>query len=480
MLLFATVLLTSCKDDETVVASAVSLDKSTLSLVAGTTGTLTATITPDDVEVKDLSWMSCDKSIATVDDKGVVTAVKVGKATITVVTRSGGKTASCIVTVTAAPIPVTGITLDKTALSLGIDDKEKLTPTIAPEDATNTNVKWTSSDDKIATVSATGEVTAVAVGIATITATTEDGGKTATCVVTITDRPAYMFYGMKNGKTVFYDGAEMTQLGNGEEGVISGVLVDNDFYALDAGFKLFKNGKVITDNKIAPTTDIRRAMNFYRFGKSFYIYGMDKDSEYCYWKDGQKKSLPYSSTERSRGLCALGDDMFFAARNMDEKRLVIYKNNVKVFDYDNQDGRDIEEIVVYDGKVYASLYGGTECSLYVYNGTTFDKVKTVAGDSFEYFASDGTSFYAAIKSGDQTDIYKGVDWSTALPRITLPEDNINPTILSILGEGSDSYIYVECRLTDENHSLRAYCWKNGTDPVRLLADTIDVLVHMPK
>ena len=60
-----------------------------------------------------------------------------------------------------------------------------LKATVNPSDASNKNVTWKSSDDKIATVDANGKVTAVAVGKATITVTTEDGGKTATCEVTV-------------------------------------------------------------------------------------------------------------------------------------------------------------------------------------------------------------------------------------------------------------------------------------------------------
>lgn len=101
VLLCATILLASCsKDDEqATMATSVSLDKTTLSLLKGATTTLTATIAPDDAG-KEVTWMSCNESVATVNGEGVVTAVAVGKATITVVTRNGGKSASCEVTVT--------------------------------------------------------------------------------------------------------------------------------------------------------------------------------------------------------------------------------------------------------------------------------------------------------------------------------------------------------------------------------------------
>jgi hypothetical protein len=79
------------------------------------------------------------------------------------------------------------VTLNKTTLLLGTGGTEQLIATIAPADATNKTVTWTSSAAAVATVNATdGTVTAVAVGTATITATTADGNKTATCAVTVT------------------------------------------------------------------------------------------------------------------------------------------------------------------------------------------------------------------------------------------------------------------------------------------------------
>ena len=80
---------------------------------------------------------------------------------------------------------VTGVSLDKTTLNLNPGKEGTLTATITPDNATNQNVTWKSSDTKVATVD-NGLVTAVAEGTATITVTTEDGSKTARCTVTVT------------------------------------------------------------------------------------------------------------------------------------------------------------------------------------------------------------------------------------------------------------------------------------------------------
>ena len=80
-------------------------------------------------------------------------------------------------------VKVTGITLNKTELTLTAGGKETLTATVKPDNATDKTVTWTSDKTDIATVSAGGEVTAVAKGSAKITATA--GGKSATCTVTV-------------------------------------------------------------------------------------------------------------------------------------------------------------------------------------------------------------------------------------------------------------------------------------------------------
>ena len=89
---------------------------------------------------------------------------------------------------TPPAVTVTGVTLNKTELTLETGDSETLTATVAPSDATNKNVTWKSSNTAVATVDANGKVTAVKAGEATITVTTEDGGKTAFCRVTVSDK----------------------------------------------------------------------------------------------------------------------------------------------------------------------------------------------------------------------------------------------------------------------------------------------------
>ena len=199
MLLVAAVLLSisfwSCGKDDipepvppVVSVTGVTLNKATITLLVGGSETLTATVAPKDAANKKVAWKSSDAAVATVDANGKVTGVKAGEATITVTTEDGGKTATCKVTVSDKEINVTGVQLNKTETSLLVGGNETLVATILPENATNQKVTWASSDEAVATVDANGKVTGVKAGEATITVTTEDGGKTATCKVTVSDK----------------------------------------------------------------------------------------------------------------------------------------------------------------------------------------------------------------------------------------------------------------------------------------------------
>ena len=165
----------------------VGLNKTELALEVGKTGTLEAIVEPSDATNKNVTWSSSNPEFATVDN-GVVTAVSAGEAIITVTTEDGAKTATCKVTVNASQtVPVTGVTLDKAELTLEKGSTGTLKATVEPQNATNNTVTWSSSNPEFATVD-NGVVTAVSAGEATITVTTEDGGKTATCKVTVTPK----------------------------------------------------------------------------------------------------------------------------------------------------------------------------------------------------------------------------------------------------------------------------------------------------
>ncbi|GHV25210.1 hypothetical protein FACS1894176_03150 [Bacteroidia bacterium] len=168
-------------------------------IAVGASQSVKATITPTTATNAALVWTSSDETVATVTGgesatvtagalsaTATVTGVAPGTATITVTTVEGGLTASYIVRVPVPVVAVTGVSLDKTAETIKVGDNLQLTATVAPENATNQGVSWSSSDETVATVTIDGGlVTALKAGTTTITVTTASGNFTATCLITV-------------------------------------------------------------------------------------------------------------------------------------------------------------------------------------------------------------------------------------------------------------------------------------------------------
>lgn len=178
----------------------VKLSESSISLTKGKTKTLKHTITPASAQNADVTWTSSNPAVASVNQSGKVTAKGNGTATITCETYNGKKD-TCKVTVTTL---TNKITLSATSLKMYTTQTKTIKATIAPSSASNKNVKWTSSDTKVAKVSSKGKVTAVGKGTATITCTTDDTGIVATCKVTVTKKISVKSIALnKTSKTVY-------------------------------------------------------------------------------------------------------------------------------------------------------------------------------------------------------------------------------------------------------------------------------------
>ncbi|MGE5473517.1 MAG: S-layer homology domain-containing protein [Ignavibacteriales bacterium] len=160
----------------------------TLELYVEDESTLTPAFDPADATYKEVTWTTSDSSIASVDSNGKVTALAAGTAVITVTTADGGKTDTCSVTVSEKQnetVSVTGVSVLPKTLLLTVYQFSTLTATVEPDNATCKNVTWKSSEPGIVAVDEDGDVTALAVGTAVITVTTEDGSKTDTCSITV-------------------------------------------------------------------------------------------------------------------------------------------------------------------------------------------------------------------------------------------------------------------------------------------------------
>ena len=163
-------------------AEKISFTNASEKLIVGKTKNLNATITPENVINKTITWTSSNSAVATVSANGIVTAKSIGTTVITAKTYNG-KTAKCTITVEQ---PVTAIALSDATVSLWAGNTKALTTNITPTTASNTTVEWSSSDTNVATVSAKGVVTAKGKGTCTITCAAADGyGAKSTCSVTV-------------------------------------------------------------------------------------------------------------------------------------------------------------------------------------------------------------------------------------------------------------------------------------------------------
>ena len=165
----------------------VELSKESITLQVDDATSLEATVSPDNATNKNVTWSIADETVVSLENN-IVTALKVGETTITVTTVDGNFTDQCSVTVnprSSTDVHVTSITLSDESIELERGQTKTLSVTILPENATNMNYSWSSSDASIASIS-NGVVTAHKKGNATITVISEDGGHTDTCSVTVT------------------------------------------------------------------------------------------------------------------------------------------------------------------------------------------------------------------------------------------------------------------------------------------------------
>jgi len=258
--------VTSVTKEMTLYAKWEATDKALLGIALSKTGTvelqmpntdqLTVTFTPETAANKNVTWSSSDEKILVVDQTGLVTPKAPGKATVKVVSEESKFEASVEYNISAAPGAVTGVSLNKTTLTLALGATEQLVVTVAPEDATNKKVTW-ASDNKAVSVTEDGTVKADTVGSATITVTTEDGGYTATCVVTVPE------------------------------------LLDD--------IKVEKVWEVAIPNDVAATADVR---NGYGWAGKFYLTDKNKQQVRVFTKNGEDTDaaidikLPDTSVEK--------------------------------------------------------------------------------------------------------------------------------------------------------------------------------------
>ncbi len=163
----------------------VSLNADRIALYTGDKAQLITTVLPAGAKTT-YRWSSSRETVAIVDQSGHVTALAPGTSRITVKIENGQK-ASCVVTVkdVAGAVKVAGIQISDTSKSIGVGKTFTLTARVQPKNADNTNVSWKSNNPLVAKVTNAGTVTGISAGKTDIIVTTEEGGYTASCNVTV-------------------------------------------------------------------------------------------------------------------------------------------------------------------------------------------------------------------------------------------------------------------------------------------------------
>ncbi len=162
--------------------TAISVSPTIDSIDIGETMQLTATITPSDATNKSVNWSSSDTLVATVSSTGLVTGIKTGETIITA--HAAGNIKASIPVIVG--IPVTGISVSPTQDTIDILEKKQLVVIIAPSNATDQLIQWSSNNTSVATVDTNGLVTGITSGSAIITATSIEQELTASCEITVT------------------------------------------------------------------------------------------------------------------------------------------------------------------------------------------------------------------------------------------------------------------------------------------------------
>ena len=174
------------KEAESVTVTGVTVMPTTADLKVGETKQLSITVEPATATNKNYTCESDKESVATVDNTGLITAVGVGTATITVTTEDGGHTATCSLTVTAGDVPLTGLKVNPSETHIAVEQTLSLNVNYEPASTTHKGVKWATSDATIVTVDQSGQIKGIAVGEAIITAKSkEDETIKGTCRVIV-------------------------------------------------------------------------------------------------------------------------------------------------------------------------------------------------------------------------------------------------------------------------------------------------------
>ena len=265
----------------------VTVTPSTLELQEGETYTLSAFVSPADAD-QDVQWASQDTKIATVDASGRVTALSAGSTRIFArSTAFNDKQGFCELTVTP-DTALKGISMDVSSLTLTVGQARQLNVLYTPSYAANKTVFWTSDNPSVASVSPEGKVAALSEGCAVITATSEEGGFTATCSVTVSKEAGTRVY------YIVYSGLWV----NGERDPLDGcfnVEETESFLRHQYTYYICSNG-----------SDLYSVEAYYEGTKDL-VWDKEYGSTYYYLCENRKPLFKLPWTTRIKNICVSGN-----------------------------------------------------------------------------------------------------------------------------------------------------------------------------
>lgn len=218
--------------------SSVSITKSVTSMLVGDAYKFEATVFyTNDATDSDVTWSSDNESVAEVNANGMVKALAEGNAKITAT--AGDFSDSVEINVSPNPVPATGVSLDRTQLSLEMGESETLVATVEPQNAINKDVFWDTDNAEVVTVTQEGVVTAVGYGSTTVKVSTVSGGFTAECRITVA----------KHATAVKLDSSNVTVAVNGAIKTVTVSFSPSDTTDTDFTFEVEQSGDFVDITK---------------------------------------------------------------------------------------------------------------------------------------------------------------------------------------------------------------------------------------